>query len=534
MAERDARDAGAAEPVFTAQFVYDYAAKNAVCVRPLLRQVTDRETGDVRRLVIPCGSTREVVCPPCAEKARLLRMQQCAEGWHLEEDPLADGTADPEDLADESEDQADDLDSDSAVGAGQATRRARSTRRRADVEKLPRVPAEDRSVGRTFTAPDGTTYRPSMFVTLTLGSYGKVVAAKPGAHVPGAGSPVFPDRYDYRSAAVEAMFFSRLFDRWMQNLRRCAGYKVQYFGAIEPQRRLAPHIHLAIRGAIPRAVIRAVTRATYLQLWWPSFEEPVYVNHLPWWDGQTGVYREPETGCRLPTWDQALDDVDGTEEPAVVMQFGNQVDIKGIIAPSADADRTVRYLAKYLTKSVSDTYTNTEHPDARYEAHIDRLHDELVFLPCSPECANWLRYGVQPKNPCPGLVPGMCASRSHDRENLGLGGRRVQVSRAWSGKTLQEHRADRAAVVREVLAEAGIAAPETDRLAATVLAADGLPRYLWEPQLADYADYVHVVLGSVIETIRWREEYEEAKRRAASRAGPEQPVETNSATAPAA
>ena len=128
----------------------------------------------------------------------------------------------------------------------------RSTRRRSDVEELPRTPAENRSVGRTFTAPDGTTYRPSMFVTLTLGSYGRVVSAKPTRHVPGAGSPVSPERYDYRRAAVEAMFFPRLFDRWMQNLRRCAGFLVQYFGAIEPQRRLAPHIHLAIRGAIPR------------------------------------------------------------------------------------------------------------------------------------------------------------------------------------------------------------------------------------------------------------------------------------------
>ena len=131
-----------------------------------------------------------------------------------------------------------------------------------------------------------------------------------------------------------------------------------------------------------------------------------------------------------------MDDLDEDAEPAVVMRFGNQVDIKGIIAPSADADRAIRYLTKYLTKSVSETYTNTEHLDARYEAHVDRLHEELVFLPCSPECANWLRYGVQPKDAGPGLFPGGCASKSHDRENLGLGGRRVQVTRAWSGKTL--------------------------------------------------------------------------------------------------
>ena len=508
-----------------ADLVRDYAAEHGVCVRPLLRRVTDRVTGDVQQLTIACGSTREAVCPPCARKARALRMQQCAEGWHLVEDPLEL----PEDCLD-----TDDNGSGEGCAGGPGSRRVRSTRRRCDVVDLPRVPPEQRSVGRTFTAPDGATYRPSMFVTLTLGSYGKVIRGKPDKRVPGAGCPAFPDRYDYRRAAIEAMFFTRLFDRWVQNLRRCAGYRVQYFGAIEPQRRLAPHIHLAIRGAIPRQVIRAVTQATYLQLWWPPFDEPVFVDQQPWWDPETGSYRDPETGFPLPTWNQALDRLDqdsdrnpdsdfGTGqdvEPAVVMRFGTQVDIKGIIAPSIDADRSVRYLVKYLTKAVSDTYADPEHRDARYETHIDRLHSELLFLPCSPECANWLRYGVQPKDPGPGLAPGMCASRAHDRENLGLGGRRVQVSRAWSGKTLRAHRADRATVVRELLAEAGIEAPETDRLSASTLADDGLPRYVWEEIPVASADYVQVVMGSVREAQRWRCEYDDAKRAAGSRASP--------------
>lgn len=84
----------------------------------------------------------------------------------------------------------------------------------------------------------------------------------------------------------------------------------------------------------------------------------------------------------------------------------------------------------------------------------------------SPECASWLGYGLQPKNAERGLTPGRCSSKAHDRENLGLGGRRFQVSRAWSGKTLSEHRADRATVVREVIEEAGIEAPDADWMAA--------------------------------------------------------------------
>ena len=479
--------------------VSGYAEKNAVCVRPVVRQVTDRTSGAVDQLVLPCGSTRESRCQPCAEKARRLRMQQCSEGWHLVEDPLdeePDGTGDPG----EPTEQVDDA---------TKSRTVRSTRRRSDAVDLPRTPVAARTVGRAFIAPDGQVFRPSMFVTLTLGSYGSVV--------PGDGVPARPQSYDYARAAREAMFFPRLVDRWIQNLRRCAGYRVQYFGAIEPQRRLAPHIHLALRGAIPREVLRQVTKATYLQLWWPAFDQPVYVDEIPGWDPETNTYVDPVTGNALPTWDSAVDDL---EQPALMMRFGRQLDIAGIIAPSQDADRSICYLTKYLTKAVAETYTDAEHPDPAYEAHIDRLHDHVRWLPCSPRCANWLRYGVHPKDPGPGLVPGLCPSRAHDRENLGIGGRRVQVSRHWSGKTLTEHRADRAAVVRAVLEEAGIEVPDTDRMSATVLAADGLPRFVWEPVNVASADYVAIVMASVTEQLRRRTQYDNAKQLVAARAGP--------------
>jgi hypothetical protein len=41
--------------------------------------------------------------------------------------------------------------------------------------------------------------------------------------------------------------------RFTQNPRRVLGYDVQYFATIEPQRRLAPHVHVAMRGTISRA-----------------------------------------------------------------------------------------------------------------------------------------------------------------------------------------------------------------------------------------------------------------------------------------
>ena len=72
------------------------AESDGVCVRPLVRQVLDRETGESVTVALPCGSTRESRCPSCAKRARWLRMQQCREGWHLsdEPEPSAAGPAD--------------------------------------------------------------------------------------------------------------------------------------------------------------------------------------------------------------------------------------------------------------------------------------------------------------------------------------------------------------------------------------------------------------------------------------------------------
>ena len=134
------------------------------------------------------------------------------------------------------------------------------------------------------------------------------------------------------------------------------------------------------------------------------------------------------------------------------------------------------------------------------------------MLPCSERCANWLRYGIQPKNAGPGLRAGHCDSKAHDRDNLGVGGRRVLVSRQWSGKTLSEHRADRATVVREALLSTGLVAPEVERLAASVTLPDGRPRFVWSDSKVDHAGYVWTILQSVAERARWREQYEAAKQ----------------------
>jgi hypothetical protein len=123
------------------------------------------------------------------------------------------------------------------------------------------------------------------------------------------------------------------------------------------------------------------------------------------------------------------------------------------------------------------------------------------------------------------MRPGWCGSKAHDRHHLGLGGRRVLVSRQWTGKTLTEHKADWAEVVRQTLAAAGVEMPDSDRFSASATA-DGQPRFIWtavDPRTDDdLPTWGGLITRAVVERIRWRTEYEEAKR-----AGPDS---TSSAT----
>jgi hypothetical protein len=188
---------------------------------------------------------------------------------------------------------------------------------------------------------------------------------------------------------------------------------------------------------------------------------------------------------------------------------------RATLAGTPDADRRIGYLCKYLTKDIAATYDDGE-PSPEREAHIERLAEEVRWLPCSPTCANWLRYGTQPKDPVPGMVPGHCKHKAHDRANLGLGGRRVLVSRKWSGKTLAGHKADRAAVVRAALEEAGIDPDDHDELAVT--GTNG--RWSWEllgRSRVDEQTYVAAIAQAIATRERWHTQYETAK---AARAGP--------------
>ncbi|MEV4757304.1 replication initiator [Micromonospora sp. NPDC049559] len=546
------------------------AEQHGVCVRPLALRRTDTHTGKTEVIEVPCGATLAVKCKPCAERGRRLRIQQIREGWHLADEPAV--RPEPPDAgvldlvrvrahlefertavqyepmhSDERAAQIAEIDQaiadlDEELGEtslrGHLTpkeredrpRRKRSTRRRQDSPDLPRLPVSPKTIGRAYAGRSGKTYRPSMLVTLTLGSHGAVhshlrrgayiapceCGQRHGPHDDVLGTPVDPSSYDYRRAALDAIHFARVLDRWWQNLRRAAGWNVQYAGVVELQRRLTPHAHFAIRGTLPRRLLKQVAAATYHQVWWPPFDEPVYtVDKPPVWDVEQQCYVNPRTLQALRTWSQALDELEESDSrPAYVARLG-RIDARGIEQGTKDAERSIRYVTKYVTKDLTEQAKPRS--DAQ-RAHFDRLHAELAVLPCSPTCANWLLYGVQPDQAKPGLTPGRCTGKVHQRTTLGFTGRRVLVSRQWSGKTLADHRADNRAWIRAVLAGGMADTDQPDQEHDQDQAADD-NRYRFElarPEDPDVLPLEHRLLRAISARIRWRTDLDTARRRAAA------------------
>jgi hypothetical protein len=213
--------------------VKDLAVEHGACLRPVQLRRTDLATGQAEPVLVPCGNTLASVCPSCAERAKNLRAAQCREGWHLDAEPViepdqptgeqrwwVEKRADAQALRDQADqlgDDTDDLDElvaeldDEITEAGmrgnvlpaRPERRHRSTRRRQDAPPLPKRNPDPRTIGKTYTAPDGKVFRPSLFVTLTCPSYGRVTSE---------GTPVSPDGYDYTRAARDALHFAALFD----------------------------------------------------------------------------------------------------------------------------------------------------------------------------------------------------------------------------------------------------------------------------------------------------------------------------------
>jgi hypothetical protein len=171
------------------EVVRDLAIESGACIRPVQLRRRNLDTGEVDQVLVPCGNTLASACPACAERARNLRASQCREGWHLEDEPdLGPGPATEDqkglvllraeaqqhrDLADQAgadttgyDELIAELDAELAkagirgkAAPSRPARRHRSTRRRQDAPDLPRRKIDPRTVGKTYTAPDGKTFR---------------------------------------------------------------------------------------------------------------------------------------------------------------------------------------------------------------------------------------------------------------------------------------------------------------------------------------------------------------------------------------
>ncbi|WP_278260604.1 replication initiator [Nocardia sp. AG03] len=511
------------------------AEKEGVCARVVPMRAFDPITSRTSYVGAPCKSTNAGTCPACAKANRYLRMTQLREGWCAEHEPV-----DPETVVTPAQEQVlaaraeqfaayhearragehefaesikalvADLDTElRELGVRgrlpaldeKPRRKAKSTRRRDDLPDLPRKKVNKAlTVGAAYA---NGKYRPSTFFTLTLPSYGavnRVRDAESGAMV-SDGSPRDPEGYDYTAQARDTIHLAKLFDRFIQNLRRAVGWNVQYWASVEPQKRGAPHLHIAIRGSIPSKLLYQVTAATYVNVWWPHFDTPVYTgDQMPVWDYTAATFVDPRTGRPLTYWDDALEVMDSVDdlEPAHSLKFGGQSKAIQILGGTEEMDTKVRYLTKYLTKSISEVLD----PGSRRVAeHYDRLHAELQDTPCSPRCGVWLRYGIVPKGANEKTQPGRCKGNAHRRDTLGLPGRRCLNSGKWSGKTIPDHKADRLDFVRQELARVGIVKPDTSHLRITPVS----------PADKDAPPRSHLVMALVVARINQRAEYVSAR-----------------------
>ena len=281
-----------------------------MCPPPVISKVTDLDTSETRVVPIACGATRASKCKPCAERARKLRMPQCREGWHLDQEP---DRPVPIELA--------------AARAGSTCPALGAARRRHDDEDQGR---RARAAGAVDPAPAG---RPDL-----PGADDGPVHDRPGVHGAGrqglaavdvhhphparlrpgqrrgrAGRPGqlrLPARRARRHALLQAGRTG--------SGRTCAAAPATGSSTSPPSRASAaarPHLHAAVRGAIPRRVIRDVRAATYHQVWWPPHDRAVYdLDRLPPGPTTPG-YVDPDRPAPLPTWDEALDQLDADPTP---------------------------------------------------------------------------------------------------------------------------------------------------------------------------------------------------------------------------
>ena len=250
--------------------IREVAEANGVCVRPVVHEVTDTETGQVRLVPTPCGATLASKCAPCAQKNRVLRMQQCREGWHLEEEPVSGSPDGPDEGATRRTSR------DRRVRSTRAVRTPR-TSRGSRWRSAPSAPPSPRRPGR----PTG----PRCSSTFTLPSYGAVrsdgTPQTPQPMTIGGRPSTPPLPQARRPGLAEPPPSHRLPGAVLRSGR-------------SPTTVGTP-LHAADRGAIPRELLRAGCCATYHQVWWPDHaHRRTSERPLPEWERGLG-FVDPDT-----------------------------------------------------------------------------------------------------------------------------------------------------------------------------------------------------------------------------------------------
>ncbi|MEU4169997.1 replication initiator [Streptomyces sp. NPDC026665] len=222
--------------------------------------------------------------------------------------------------------------------------------------------------------PESVRHRPRLFVTLTAPSFGSVHRAgeqchprraggtcEHGRHIhcgtvhasdsPVVGQPLCPDCYDYTAHVLWHGHASKLWDRFVIDVRRrlasSAGLVQSHFAryarlsfarVAEYQKRAAVHVHAVVRLDGPNGLD----------------DEP------PAWGTAellSGAVRASAFRVMVRT----------THSPAVgemTLRWGAQVDARPLLADGdgPDDDAVAAYVAKYVTKGATDTGAGTDYP----------------------------------------------------------------------------------------------------------------------------------------------------------------------------
>lgn len=206
-------------------------------------------------------------------------------------------------------------------------------------------------LGGHHGVPETVAEHPMAFVTLTAPSYGRVHTGGPNT-----GQPIVPDRYDYAGHVLFTWWAPELWRRFTIRVRRLLTrllrdrqqdperVRLTFLKVTENQARLIPHFHAVLRldHAEPTDADRDPASGPLMVA--PPSEIGVTSADL----AGLALQAAAETSVLVP------DPTAGTGTRR--MSFGAQVDARPLdpALPVAVRKRIAGYLAKYVTKSVTD------------------------------------------------------------------------------------------------------------------------------------------------------------------------------------